>query len=225
MKNKKTITSVVTLIIGILMVSVGVIGLNYKKINRMIDNVADKTQSSVTESSENNEADAADIAEQSDNKSKLSKDEKAVSKLVDQYMEAQISCDASGILFMQPEEVINAMGTYVSWMFEDQEEYFRVMSEEMANNWEELQESLDGAEYTITYEIAEFMDMTEEEITDYRSGYSIYTMLGGELNMEITDAKKVVVDLYVNYDGTTVESGSMTPTFIKVDGEWYLGMN
>ena len=105
-------------------------------------------------------------------------------------MEAQISCDASGILFMQPEEVINAMGTYVSWMFEDQEEYFRVMSEEMANNWEELQESLDGAEYTITYEIAEFMDMTEEEITDYRSGYSIYTMLGGELNMEITEAKK-----------------------------------
>jgi len=223
MKNKKIVTSVVTLIIGILMVSVGVIGLNHKKINRMIDNIADKTQSSVTGSSENNEDTDTDVEEKSDNK--LSKDEKAVSKLVDQYMEAQISCDASVILFMQPEEVINLMGTYVSWMFEDQEEYFRVMSEEMANNWEDLQESLGGAEYTITYEISEFIDMTEEEIADYRSGYSIYTMLGGELNMEITEAKKVVVDLYVNYDGTTAESGSMTPTFIKVDGEWYLGMN
>ena len=223
MKNKKIITSVVTLIIGILMVSVGVIGLNYKKINRMIDNIADKTQSSVTGYSDNNEDTDTDVEEKSDNK--LSKDEKAVSKLVDQYMEAQISCDASVILFMQPEEVINLMGTYVSWMFEDQEEYFRVMSEEMANNWEDLQESLGGAEYTITYEISEFIDMTEEEIADYRSGYSIYTMLGGELNMEITEAKKVVVDLYVNYDGTTAESGSMTPTFIKVDGEWYLGMN
>jgi len=110
-------------------------------------------------------------------------------------------------------------------MFEDQDEYFRVMGEEMANNWEDLQESLGGAEYTITYEISEFIDMTEEEIADYRSGYSIYTMLGGELNMEITEAKKVVVDLYVNYDGKTSESGSMTPTFIKVDDEWYLGMN
>lgn len=223
MKNKKIITSVVTLIIGILMVSVGVIGLNYKKINRMIDNIADKTQSSVTGYSDNNEDTDTDVEEKSDNK--LSKDEKAVSKLVDQYMEAQISCDASVILYMQPEEVINLMGKYVSWMFEDQDEYFRVMSEEMANNWEELQKSLGGAEYTITYEISEFIDMTEEEIADYRSGYSIYTMLGGELNMEITEAKKVVVDLYVNYDGTTAESGSMTPTFIKVDGEWYLGMN
>lgn len=63
MKNKKIITSVVTLIIGILMVSVGVIGLNYKKINRMIDNIADKTQSSVTGYSDNNEDTDTDVEE------------------------------------------------------------------------------------------------------------------------------------------------------------------
>ena len=157
-----------------------------------------------------------------------SDDEKEINNLVDKYMKAYFENDASAILNMQPEEVIHLMGTYISWMFEDPEEYFREMGEDMAYNWEELQESLGDAVYTITYEISDYIDMPKEEIADYQSGYSMYTMLDDELdelNMEITEAKMVVIDLYVNYDDTNAEVGKLTPTFIKVDGEWYLGID
>lgn len=218
MKNINQKMYIATLIIGVIIVSIGIIGLNYGKISRMLENVVDKTQTV----GENEDSDTR-VGGKSD--TKLSKDEKAVSKLVDQYMEAQMSCDAAAIFNMQPEEVIDAMEDYITWVFEDQDEYFCVMREEMENTWEGLQESLDGAAYTITYEISEFLDMTEAEIADYSLGYSIYTMLDEELNIEITEAKKVVVDLYMNCDGKTSESGSMTPTFIKVNGKWYLGMD
>lgn len=221
MKNKKIAPFVAILIIGILMVSVGVIGMNYRKINRLIDNIADKTQSSG-----NNVGIASDIEGESEKK--LSKDEKKISKLVDKYMEAIISCDVSAIIHMYPEEVINLMEKYISLMYEDQDECFSERNEEMANNWDELQESLGTAEYKITYEISDFIDMTKEEIADYQSEYSIYTMFDDtldELNIEITEAKTVIVDIYVNYDDTTDKAGYLTPTFIKVDGKWYLGID
>lgn len=217
MKNGNKKLAAVTLTVGILMVVIGIVGLNYKSIRRLIGNVGNEKQSFAVAFSGDKES----LEAKSD-------DEKEINNLVDKYMKAYFANDASAILNMQPEEVINLMGTYISWMFEDQEEYFREMEEDMAYNWEELQESLDVAEYTITYEISDYIDMPKEEIADYQSGYSMYAILDDELdelNMEITEAKMVVIDLYVNSDDTNAKVGKLTPTFIKVDGEWYLGID
>ena len=147
-------------------------------------------------------------------KDKSSKAAKTPEAIAEKYMEAALDADFEKMLDLVHKDVINNGMEAEDMDDDDMQEMIDESSEEL----EELLAELEEEDIKLSYEIVD-VDALDKEMVE--SGKEYYE---DEYDVEITDAKSVMIEISIKADGET-EYENIEIYVVKIGGSWYLDID
>ena len=131
-------------------------------------------------------------------------------KIVKEFVEAEMTCDADKIVEFLPEEILNAIETEGGM---SKAEFTEALHDNLDSAMNTIKNTL-GEDWKYSYNIK---SVSKEELEELKEKYRDET----ELDLDISEAKTAEIDLTAG-DGETESSSVMDINIIKIKNKWYL---
>lgn len=137
----------------------------------------------------------------------------AEKRVVKEFVEAEMTCDADKIVEFLPEEILNAIETEGGM---SKAEFTEALQDNLDSAMNTLKNTL-GEEWEYSYDIKRIKSVSKEELEELKEKYRDET----ELNLDISEAKTAEIDLTAG-DGETESNSVLDISIIKIKNKWYL---
>ena len=134
-------------------------------------------------------------------------------KIVKEFVEAEMTCDADKIVEFLPEEILNAIETEGGM---NKAEFTEALHDNLDSAMNTIKNTL-GEDWKYSYNIKRIKSVSKEELEELKEKYRDET----ELDLNISEAKTAEIDLTAG-DGETESSSVMDINIIKIKNKWYL---
>ena len=134
-------------------------------------------------------------------------------KIVKEFVEAEMTCDADKIVEFLPEEILNAIETEGGM---SKAEFTEALHDNLDSAMNTIKNTL-GEDWKYSYNIKRIKSVSKEELEELKEKYRDET----ELDLDISEAKTAEIDLTAG-DGETESSSVMDINIIKIKNKWYL---